>query len=192
MFNRTEVPTIHLVCNAHIDPVWQWEWEEGASSTLATFKVAADLCEEFPAFIFNHNEAVLYKWIEEYDPLVLNGGKVTGRMSAIGREAESANESPFAINIFPTGSNRKHRLKTGLQVSDPTVLVPACKRAENGKRWLVRLFEPTGTARRVKLVWSAIRLNQTVTLQPFELLTLTVDPRTGKGQAADLIERTIG
>jgi alpha-mannosidase len=60
--------TIHLLCNSHIDPVWLWEWEEGAAATLATFRTAADLCEQYDAFIFNHNEAILYKWIETYDP----------------------------------------------------------------------------------------------------------------------------
>jgi alpha-mannosidase len=60
--------TIHLICNSHIDPVWLWEWPEGAAVTLATFRTAADLCEEFERFVFNHNEAILYKWVEEYDP----------------------------------------------------------------------------------------------------------------------------
>lgn len=59
---------LHLVCNAHIDPVWLWEWEEGAAEAIATFRVAADFCEEFPGFIFNHNEVVLYRWVEEYEP----------------------------------------------------------------------------------------------------------------------------
>ena len=59
--------TVHLVCNAHLDPVWQWEWEEGAAEALSTFRTAADFCEEFDGFVFNHNEAVLYQWIEEYD-----------------------------------------------------------------------------------------------------------------------------
>lgn len=59
---------LHLICNAHIDPVWQWEWEEGAAAALSTFRAAAEFCEEFEGFIFNHNEAILYKWIEEYEP----------------------------------------------------------------------------------------------------------------------------
>jgi len=59
---------IYLVCNAHLDPVWLWEWEEGAAEALSTFRSAADLCEEHPGFVFNHNEAVLYRWIEEYEP----------------------------------------------------------------------------------------------------------------------------
>ena len=58
---------LHLICNAHIDPVWQWEWEEGAAEALSTFRIAADFCEEYDSFVFCHNEALLYQWIEEYD-----------------------------------------------------------------------------------------------------------------------------
>jgi alpha-mannosidase len=57
-----------LVCNSHIDPVWLWPWEEGLAATLATFRAAADLCDEFEGFAFCHNEAVLYRWVEEHDP----------------------------------------------------------------------------------------------------------------------------
>ncbi|MFA5204382.1 MAG: glycoside hydrolase family 38 C-terminal domain-containing protein [Lentisphaeria bacterium] len=60
--------TLHLVCNAHLDPVWQWPWEEGAAAAISTFRVAADFGEEFDGFVFNHNEAVLYRWVEEYEP----------------------------------------------------------------------------------------------------------------------------
>jgi alpha-mannosidase len=59
---------LHLICNAHLDPVWLWEWEEGAGETLSTFRTAAQLCEEFDEFVFNHNEAVLYKWVEMFEP----------------------------------------------------------------------------------------------------------------------------
>lgn len=61
-------PKIHLVSNAHLDPVWLWDWEEGAGEALSTFRAAADLCEEFPGYVFNHNEAVLYQWVEEFEP----------------------------------------------------------------------------------------------------------------------------
>ena len=61
-------PVLHLICNAHLDPVWQWRWEEGASEALATFRVAAELLREHPGFIFCHNEAVLYQWVERFDP----------------------------------------------------------------------------------------------------------------------------
>ena len=61
-------PTIHLICNAHLDPVWQWRWEEGASEALATFRTAAELLNEHDRLVFCHNEAILYQWVERYDP----------------------------------------------------------------------------------------------------------------------------
>jgi alpha-mannosidase len=60
--------TVHLICNAHLDPVWQWRWEEGASEALATFRNAVDILDEHPDLVFCHNEAVLYQWAEELDP----------------------------------------------------------------------------------------------------------------------------
>lgn len=59
---------IFMICNAHLDPVWQWQWEEGAAEAVSTFRVAADFCEQYDGFVFNHNEAVLYRWVEEYEP----------------------------------------------------------------------------------------------------------------------------
>lgn len=58
---------LHLICNAHLDPVWQWRWEEGAAETIATFRNAAALLREHKELVFNHNEALLYRWVERYD-----------------------------------------------------------------------------------------------------------------------------
>ncbi len=60
--------TVHLICNAHLDPVWQWRWDEGASEALATFRNAVDILDTHPSLIFCHNEAVLYEWAERLDP----------------------------------------------------------------------------------------------------------------------------
>ena len=57
-----------LVCSSHIDPVWLWPWEEGLAATLATFRAAARFCDEFDGFAFCHNEALLYRWVEEFEP----------------------------------------------------------------------------------------------------------------------------
>ena len=59
---------LHLICNAHIDPVWLWDQEEGISAALSTFRMAADFCEEYQGLVFNHNEVLLYEWIEEMEP----------------------------------------------------------------------------------------------------------------------------
>ena len=57
-----------MVCNAHLDPVWLWHWEDGLTEALSTFRIAADFCEKHEGFVFNHNESVLYRWVEEYEP----------------------------------------------------------------------------------------------------------------------------
>ena len=56
-----------MICNAHLDPIWQWDWQEGASAALSTFRSAVKLAEEFD-YIFCHNEVTLYKYVEEYAP----------------------------------------------------------------------------------------------------------------------------
>jgi alpha-mannosidase len=58
---------VHLLCNSHLDPVWLWEWPEGAGEALALARTVCDLCEEFDGFVFNRNEVQFYEWIEEYD-----------------------------------------------------------------------------------------------------------------------------
>ncbi len=59
---------IHLVCNAHLDPVWLWQRAEGMAEAMATFRIAADFCEKYNGFVFNHNESVLYEWVLENEP----------------------------------------------------------------------------------------------------------------------------
>lgn len=59
---------LHLICNAHIDPVWLWDMEEGISAAISTFRMAAVFCEEYDGLVFNHNEALIYHWIEEMEP----------------------------------------------------------------------------------------------------------------------------
>lgn len=59
---------IHLLCNAHLDPVWLWGRDEGVAEAISTFRVAAKFCEEYEGFVFNHNESVLYEWVEEHEP----------------------------------------------------------------------------------------------------------------------------
>lgn len=58
---------LHLICNSHIDPVWMWDWEEGLGEAISTFYQAEQFLGEFD-YIFNHNEAILYEFIEQKDP----------------------------------------------------------------------------------------------------------------------------
>ena len=62
------MPKVHLVGNAHLDPVWLWRWQEGYSEVLATFRSALDRIKEFDDFVFTAAAAIYYEWIEETDP----------------------------------------------------------------------------------------------------------------------------
>ena len=42
---------VHMICNAHIDPIWQWDWQEGVSAALSTFRSAANLADEYFAHL---------------------------------------------------------------------------------------------------------------------------------------------
>lgn len=59
---------VHLIGNAHLDPVWLWRWQEGYAEALATFRSALDRMAEFPGFVFTCAGAAYYQWIEETDP----------------------------------------------------------------------------------------------------------------------------
>lgn len=63
--------TLYLVCNSHLDPVWQWDWDEGASAALATFYSAAKLADRYD-YVFCHNEVLIYEYIEKYDKKLFN------------------------------------------------------------------------------------------------------------------------
>ena len=63
---------IHMIGNAHIDPVWLWHWQEGYQVVRATFRNMLDLMSEFPDFIFTCSSAAFYEWIERGDPEMFN------------------------------------------------------------------------------------------------------------------------
>lgn len=60
--------TLHLVGNAHIDPVWLWRWPEGLQEVRATFQSAADRLQEYPDAVFTCDSVMYLEWIERHDP----------------------------------------------------------------------------------------------------------------------------
>ncbi len=58
---------IHLIGNAHLDPVWLWRWQDGFSEILATFRSALDRMKEFDDFKFTSACSAYYMWIEQTD-----------------------------------------------------------------------------------------------------------------------------
>ena len=59
---------IHIVSNAHLDPIWLWRWQEGCGEVLQTFRSAVDRIKEYKGLVFTCSSASYYKWVEEIDP----------------------------------------------------------------------------------------------------------------------------
>jgi alpha-mannosidase len=62
---------IHMIGQAHIDPVWLWPWPEGLSVIHSTFRSALDRMNETPDFAFTASSAQFYEWVAENDPAML-------------------------------------------------------------------------------------------------------------------------
>ena len=58
---------VHLIGNAHLDPVWLWQWQEGFAEIKATFRSALDRMKEFDDFKFTSACSAYYMWIEKSD-----------------------------------------------------------------------------------------------------------------------------
>ncbi|HMO59207.1 MAG TPA: glycoside hydrolase family 38 C-terminal domain-containing protein, partial [Roseiflexaceae bacterium] len=64
-------PIVHMIGQAHLDPVWLWRWTEGRAEALACSRSAIDRLGEYPAFTFTRGESQVYSWIAEEDPQLL-------------------------------------------------------------------------------------------------------------------------
>lgn len=59
---------LHMIGNAHLDPVWLWNWQEGFQEVKATFKSALDRMNEDENFVFTCSSAAFYEWVEKNNP----------------------------------------------------------------------------------------------------------------------------
>ena len=60
--------TVHLIFNAHLDPIWLWPWQSGLDEALATCRSACDRLDAHSDLTFTRGEAWVYEQIEQVDP----------------------------------------------------------------------------------------------------------------------------
>ena len=100
---------MHLICTAHVDPIWQWTWDEGISAALATFKSACDLADEFD-YIFCHNESLLYEAVEKNCPQLFERIK---KLVAKGKWKITGGWYVQPDCLMPSGESFIRQIKTG-------------------------------------------------------------------------------
>jgi alpha-mannosidase len=60
--------TFHLIPNAHLDPVWLWDWREGLNEGLVTCRTILDMMDADGELTFIRGETAIYEHIEQTDP----------------------------------------------------------------------------------------------------------------------------
>jgi alpha-mannosidase len=79
--------TVHMIGNAHLDPVWLWQRAEGIDTVLATARSACDRLDECPEFIFTCSASWFYETVEQIDPQLferIRGFVRAGRWQPVG------------------------------------------------------------------------------------------------------------
>jgi len=74
--------TLHILPNAHIDPVWLWDRREGAAEAISTCRTVVELMRRNPELTFIRGEAWVYEQLERYAPELLEEIR---RLVALGR-----------------------------------------------------------------------------------------------------------
>ncbi len=64
----SDTVTVHLIANAHLDPVWLWHWQRGADEALATCRSACDILDRYLDATFTRGEAWVYEQVRTLDP----------------------------------------------------------------------------------------------------------------------------
>lgn len=59
---------LHMIGNAHLDPVWLWRWQEGFHEAKALFRSALDRMNENEDFYFTCSSSMFFEWVEENNP----------------------------------------------------------------------------------------------------------------------------
>ena len=79
--------TVHMIGNAHLDPVWLWSRIDGIDAVLATARSACDRLDEYPDFIFTSSTSWFHEQVEAIDSQLFERVKTfveAGRWQLVG------------------------------------------------------------------------------------------------------------
>ncbi len=79
--------TFHLIGNAHLDPVWIWDWREGLNEGITTTRTILDMMDENHDLTFIRGEAAQYEHMEKHAPDVFERVRAyvkAGRWDVVG------------------------------------------------------------------------------------------------------------
>jgi len=78
---------VHLIFNAHLDPIWLWSWRDGLDEVLNTCHYMCNLLDRHPDIIYTRGEAWVYEQVKRIDPALFERIRAhvkAGRWSTVG------------------------------------------------------------------------------------------------------------
>jgi len=93
----------HMIPNAHLDPVWLWDWREGFEEGISTCRAVLDLMDEDTEVTFTRGEAAIYAYLAEHDPATFARIRTRireGRWEVVGGSWIQADTNLPAIETF--------------------------------------------------------------------------------------------
>lgn len=73
---------LHIISQAHLDPVWLWPVRDGIAEALTTMQSAVDRAAENDDFHFTRSSACTYAWAKKMDPTLFDSIR---KLVAVGR-----------------------------------------------------------------------------------------------------------
>lgn len=93
----------------------------------------------------------------------------------VGRKAQVFNEEPMALSYFPPASGTA-AIKPALLIdSNPVVEVSCFRLADDGKKYILRLFNPSGLDQSVKVKVPVMDVESCVIVKAHEFATYGID-----------------
>ena len=94
----TDARVLHMIGNAHIDPVWLWQWPEGYQEVRATFQSAIDRMDEYPDFVFTCDSVALLRSGSRRATRSSSSGSARASPRDAGRSSAAGGSSPTATS----------------------------------------------------------------------------------------------
>jgi alpha-mannosidase len=64
--------TVHIILNAHLDPIWLWSWRDGLDEVLNTSHTICNLLDRHSDIVYTRGEAWVYEQIRKLDPALFS------------------------------------------------------------------------------------------------------------------------
>lgn len=203
--------TVLMIGQAHLDPVWLWQWQEGRAEAVATCQSAVANDGKYgcdvtgstmrltvlrcPPYAYHEPHIIgsqqYYDWVDQgYQEFTLRLCPYVGDWQDAGivARARALNLPVVAITTHAHRGDRPRQTSL-LALHSAEIELATAKAADDGNGYIIRLVDRHGRGGTGELTWADAHFR--VALEPFEVATLRLARQAGAWSltSCDLLER---